>query len=464
MNKPAITALFLFILVFLCVFSVFSDERKENIDVFVVLDKSLSMEEEIEAVKSYVEESIVENILIPGDFFMLIAFYGQAEKMIIQDMSDEEIRGDFKNKIASIAADGRFTDIGNALDTLRQALKEYEHPDRRQYLLLITDGIQEAPPESKYYSEDGSFNHAFLENTRIIQKEGWKIHILGIGMATAAKEIAEQLSGEYTEIAEEPTKELLEEKTKDFLGRIEVVETPRFDSVKSNGSSSLRFVLQSVYYEEDVRITITDAVLKTSDLGTIQLVPKPVEIVINPENPADVSIPVLFPGNPESGEYSGEIYFSFSGDSSFSPAVFAVDFSVKNYFMSNIFWILPVIIIAAAGIILMIIFLSKGTGRKKVIKFRILQDNRPLQREPYSLREGEFLFIFEEKGTFKTSEDKPEKNHAHLEIRENELILKITEPDFFRLIDDLPEGTLLGKKIRIHSSMGGYKILFFRAV
>ena len=248
---------FFFILIILLPFiPLFGDERTENIDVFVVLDKSLSMVEEIEAVKSYVNESIVREVLMPGDFLVLIAFYGQAERLIVQQMNNQADRAKFEKEVGAILANGRFTDIGNALDALRSAIDEFRHEERRGYLLLITDGKQEAPPESRYYSEDGSFNHAFLENTRTIQKEGWKIHILGIGTASAAKEIAEELSGTYTEITEEPTQELLEKTTEEFLGRIEVAGTPSLKPVGKSGKSELSMDISSVMYESVRSVTI----------------------------------------------------------------------------------------------------------------------------------------------------------------------------------------------------------------
>ena len=166
----------------------FSDEREENLDLFLVLDKSLSMEEEIGAVRDYVKESIVEKILIPGDFLVVIQFYGNAEILMAGEVGEDLNIDSILGKVSGIEANGSFTDIGNALDALREALKTYRHEENREYLLLVTDGKQEAPEDSKYYSPDGTFNHAFLENAKTIQKEGWKIQILGIGTGTAARE------------------------------------------------------------------------------------------------------------------------------------------------------------------------------------------------------------------------------------------------------------------------------------
>ncbi len=224
------------------------DERTENIDVFLVLDKSLSMVEEIGEVQKYVNDAIVNKLLIPGDYLLVINFYGEALIHIDKTIRNDQDKAVLRGKIGEILADGRFTDIGNALDALKQAVDTHDSGDRRRYLLLITDGIQEAPPESKYYSPDGSFNHFFLENTKTIQKKGWKIHILGIGTSSAAREIARELSGEYTQVTEEPSAEEIEQAAGELLGRIEVQGTPRISRIKKDGSFILTIPLKNEGY------------------------------------------------------------------------------------------------------------------------------------------------------------------------------------------------------------------------
>ena len=191
-----------------------ADEREEPVDVIIALDKSLSMIEEIDAVKEYVRTAIIDQLLIPGDFLTVVAFFGKTQIPISAFLKTNKEKDNLSATISRIEADGRFTDIGNALDVLAAELEKQSDPDRKKYLLLITDGKQEAPPESKYYSPDGSFNHEFLANTRIIQMKGWKIHVLGIGTEHAARELAEQLSGKYSEVSSEPTSEELAAKTK----------------------------------------------------------------------------------------------------------------------------------------------------------------------------------------------------------------------------------------------------------
>ena len=169
--------LIMFIVLFLQ-FPVFPDNREDNIDVFIVLDKSLSMEDKIEAVSGYINTFIVDKIIIPGDMLYILDFYGKTEILINSTITDENHKTEIKNTIKKVKADGRFTDIGNALDGLSEIIPRYENNGRLKYMLLITDGKQEAPPESVYYSPDGSFNHRFLEHTRTIEKQGWKIRRL----------------------------------------------------------------------------------------------------------------------------------------------------------------------------------------------------------------------------------------------------------------------------------------------
>ena len=192
MNKKAIFLFFFCFLSLLSISGLFADQRAENLEIYLVLDKSLSMVEEIEAVKEYVIEQIIEKIVIKGDYFLLIPFYGSTDNSFNGYISSRIELEDLHNRILNIQADGRFTDIGNALNTLRSKIKS-ENKSTRKYMLLITDGKQEAPLNSPFYSPDGSFNHEFLENTKEIQKSGWKIVVLGIGTESAAKEIAKEL-------------------------------------------------------------------------------------------------------------------------------------------------------------------------------------------------------------------------------------------------------------------------------
>lgn len=453
---------FLFITVFLFITlnsTLFCDEREENIDIFLVLDKSLSMEEEIKAVKAYIDDYIIDDLLIPGDMLVIIAFYGEAEIVV----NDENVEPDeiptLKDRVGEILADGRFTDIGNALDTLKEALERYENRDRKRYMLLLTDGIQEAPPESEYFTEDGSFNHAFLENTRTIQKEGWKIQVLGIGTASAAKQIAEQLAGEYSETSEEPTKEELVEKTEELLGSIRILGEVTLKPVDENGGTKINLNVESDNYAEQKKITITKIRLIIDDTKEVVVLNEPFSFTIEPASTREVTIPITIEGPLEAGIRTGTLHFSFSGEPVLIPAVTPVQFKVKSFIENNI-WLIPVAIVLLAAIVFGIIFLTKSIAANKGLAFRVFVDNVPVTKEPVKLKQDEKVYLTLQKLEFSVCKQKEEGAIAELITDQERLKFSFLNHPEIKIMDDVPEN-ILGEKIRIRLK-GGYKTLLFR--
>jgi Mg-chelatase subunit ChlD len=450
------------VLLFGFVTLLFADERTENIDIYLVLDKSLSMEEEIGAVKSYVDNYVIDELMIPGDMFVVIAFYGQTEKIIVDtDVQPADIP-ELEEKIGSILADGRFTDIGNALDTLREVLQQYEERDRKKFLLLLTDGIQEAPPDSKYYSEDGSFNHAFLENAKTIQQEGWKIQILGIGTGSAAEALAQELSGEYEETSDQPTEEELVEKTKELLGTIEIQGTPTMEPIGKGPETTLRFTVTSEQYTSSKTVTITNIVLETEQGASGSILDEPYRFSVDPEKEKSVSIPVALPPSfdLEPGEKTATLTFQFGGDTVLIPAVTTVSFTVKGFLANNI-WIIPVAVIIAAALAVLIVLLIKSAASKRGLSFRLYVDNQPVTSGPVTIHKENPLYLDMEKLSFSISEEKNENSVAELTTDQAALSIKIIDEKQLKPKDDIPED-VLGQKFRI-GLKGGYKTFSFKA-
>ena len=315
-------------------FSVFADEREEPIDVIIALDKSKSMAEndKIEAVKEYVNSYIIDELLIEGDFFLVVAFYGKTEIPISMTIQSDEDKEKAKAIVAQVLGDGVYTDIGNALDVLGEQVEKYAHPDRKKHLLLITDGIQEAPPESKYYSPDGSFNHAFLENTKIIQMKGWKVHILGVGLGEEAQKLADELAGTYTDLSEQPTVEELVEKTGEFLAALEVTGPVNMEPVDYRGRSRIALSVESKGYEEEQTVEVSGIRLTLPDGMEKNILADSASFTFAPDSTTDIGISVRIPEALESGDHTGNLRFEFSGDKRFLPVVSSIDFHVKTFF------------------------------------------------------------------------------------------------------------------------------------
>ncbi len=320
-----ITALFLLLA---NVITVSADTRTENIELFLVVDKSKSMVEEIDDVTSYINEYFISDFLIPGDRLVFIQFYGNAD-LVFDGIVKENNIYSIMNTIKAIPADGRFTDIGNALDRLDSAVNDTQQRFDRKYLILLTDGKQEAPPESPYYTPDGSFNHKFLENTKTIQREGWKIMILGIGTDTAVEELAEELATTH--------------KTLDFTGELPppISQSEIIGRVTADNFEITRGVLSLSLSSEGYvseRTVIIEQITFQNSSGNYHLLDNKYSTTISPESSIDIHITLssevlngIIPENTD-----GTVIFKFEGDTPFLPAVFSCNLgSEKNSEISS---------------------------------------------------------------------------------------------------------------------------------
>ena len=314
MYKKTIYFVITFLLLLTTTFQLSADNRTENIELFLVIDKSKSMVEEISDVTSYINEAFIEEFLIPGDRLVLIQFFGKAE-LIFDSVITDESKKSVMNDIAAIPADGRFTDIGNALDKLDEIARNGRKKNDRKYLILLTDGKQEAPPESPYYTKDGSFNHKFLENTKTIQRNGWKIMILGIGLDTAVEELAEELATthevmDFSENMPEP------KSPSEIIGRI-LSEDFKIEDGR------LYLTLSSEGYTAE-RIINIEQITFQHHSGNYDLLDKAVSFSIKPDSTKNIDFTLSEDKLKEiiDDGISGSIIFKFSGDTPFLPAVF----------------------------------------------------------------------------------------------------------------------------------------------
>lgn len=373
------------IMILLCLslflnFNIYADTRTVNIDVFLVVDKSLSMEGKIESVNNYINESIIKNITIPGDMVNIIVFYGKTDVLINSTIIDEAYKSSIINKVSNIKANGRFTDIGSALDVLASVIPDYENNGRLKYMLLITDGKQEAPLNSPYYSPDGTFNHKFLEHTRIIKKQGWKIHILGIGKETDAKAIAEELSGSYSEVDTttrqdisldtkssqlQTDKEISEDSNDlesfdekiasavpDFLSFLKISTTPVIVYKGFFKKPYLTFETEASNINSAKTVNISSITLTGESLNNITILDIPENLEFSDDGKKTFELPISFPEGFPVGNISGELKFDYGTTEMLTPSVFTVSFTnlsfLQKYFLA---------IIAASVIFLLIVIL-----------------------------------------------------------------------------------------------------------
>ncbi len=358
MNKKAIFIFFLYFMSLFSISNIFADKRIDNIEFYLVFDKSLSMVEEIDSVKNYVITSILDRIVIDGDYFLLIPFYGTTDNSFNAYIKSKKDIDDLRNIIQLLEADGRFTDIGNALNTLRTNIKS-KNEKTRKYMLLITDGKQEAPLDSPFYTPDGSFNHEFLENTKEIQKQGWKIIVLGIGNETDAEKIAKELSAGYTVISNNTSSTNIDEKIDNLLGRLNILKIDNKIILDKKGNASINLEIESKDYDDVREITIFEIKLISDSRPIKNILKNPYTVNIEQDKVTNITIPLNFPVTEE--DYSAEIIFIFEGENSFSPAVHKVTIQKRN--VIPLYFYLLIIAVVVSIIIYYILIIIK---RKKM--------------------------------------------------------------------------------------------------
>ncbi len=437
-----------------------ADDRKEPIDVILMLDKSLSMDEQnkIQAVREYVNSSIIDQMLIQGDLFILINFYGKTDAPIVRKIESDADRQAIKEVVSGIRADGRYTDIGNALDTLRRTIEELPGGSRRKYILLLTDGRQEAPPGSKYYSKDGSFNHEMLANTKVIQKQGWKIHVLGIGTEQEAQKLAVELSATFGNITEPLTGDILAEQTRGLLGRVDLHGAPTLADVPRDGRSKLTLNLVSQGYPQEVPIGIRSIRVSLPDRSWENILDGgSYAFTMPPEGSRRVEIPVRLAGRLPGGDYRGSLQFTFLEGESFLPSVTEVRFRVQSTLERalggwNLAWAVAVLL----GLLILVVVLVIHRGRFAPVHFQVQVEGRP--GEPalgtFALREGKGLFLNESGGSISLAEARDPKSVAHLFVTGGTLCMNVLRRERFPRLKDMPRD-IREATFRIRAESGG---------
>jgi len=170
--------------------SVNAESRTGNLDLFVLIDRSLSMVEEFSAVQSYVNGQVIEDLLQAGDSLTIIAFYGDIQHVVSGVIGEELTKAKTKELISPLAPDRHYTDIGSALDELKTTMEQGSRAGYPDYALLITDGIHEGPPDSPYPGKTDHFEHPLLQRVKEISMNNWKIDILSITVRDEAGRLA----------------------------------------------------------------------------------------------------------------------------------------------------------------------------------------------------------------------------------------------------------------------------------
>jgi hypothetical protein len=165
--------------------SVTGEVRSGSLDVILLLDKSLSMAPYMAEAKAYAASKILGPILIPGDRLIVETVYGKVDRLISLSIGSEADKARAIRAVGAVKANGRFTDLGAALDAAKRDLDELGQPERPKYVLLITDERQEAPKGSPYQATDFKLKHPSLEYVKRLDLG--KFRAITVGLQVKAK-------------------------------------------------------------------------------------------------------------------------------------------------------------------------------------------------------------------------------------------------------------------------------------
>jgi hypothetical protein len=162
-----------------------AEHRAGSLDVILLFDKSLSMASCINEAKDYAAGSVLGPILVAGDRLIIEEVYGRVDRLISIDIKSEADKAKAIRALRSIKANGRYTDLGAALDAAKKDLDELGQANRPKYVLLITDEKQEAPKGSPYQAPDHKLKHPSLEYIKRVDLG--KFRAITVGLLVGAK-------------------------------------------------------------------------------------------------------------------------------------------------------------------------------------------------------------------------------------------------------------------------------------
>lgn len=194
------------ILLALLISTASAGERTMPVDMYILIDKSLSMSElgRFDSMQTWVRDYLAKQVLIHGDTVSIYQFYGATDHLLKLTIKSEQDRQKVVETIDTIRPDGEFTDIGLALETLKTAIDRTPPDERYTILLLLTDLHQEAPWSSRYAGVQDRYESEYLAEARIVEHEAWYEITLDMGIQDRVVLTSSELFSSILETSEEP--------------------------------------------------------------------------------------------------------------------------------------------------------------------------------------------------------------------------------------------------------------------
>ncbi|MBN1799014.1 MAG: VWA domain-containing protein [Spirochaetales bacterium] len=346
----------------------------ENIDVIVMVDTSWSLWQPFDDIVNYLINSMVDEIVHKGDTFHLLQFSTKTKVEITEQITDGDTRVLIKTKVQQLKAPlriGKYTDLLGAIHFLYD-FTDARPADSEKLIVLITDGIHDPPPGSKYALDYEQLKQEFIAKAKQIKNKGWNIHILRIplidpetgevitdGLDERAKlldEMARELGITIQQYSPDGNKDLLATTT----GFPQII-FPQ-DLGKKPGRFEIPFLIKNNKTEE-----IKVKLIRIEYKGENILNTASIEKQVSSQSTANLNTPVKLPSDLEQGPQRLPITLIFEGDtriiSSKGELIFTYAKETGLEFRELLFYyLLPALGIA---IVIVLILLVVTSLRKK---------------------------------------------------------------------------------------------------
>lgn len=207
---------FTVLLIAIIAFTSYAGERSIPVDMVIMIDKSLSMQEpdKFDNLQKWVLDELVEQMLTTGDWVSVYQFYEIPEHLISVNINSENDKQKIANTISTIKPNGKYTDIGRALDKISEVANERKSNERYKVLLLVTDLEQDAPLTSAYSGKQKKFSSPYLVESRIIKHGDWYEITVDMGITERVVKTTKAL---FSDVLKNENKERIKANEKDAL-------------------------------------------------------------------------------------------------------------------------------------------------------------------------------------------------------------------------------------------------------
>lgn len=419
-----------------------SDERSEPVDLIIGLDKSLSMEGKLDEAKQWINDSIIGELLIPGDYLLIVTFYGRTETAVAGEFKGEESKALFIDKVNQIQADGRFTDIGAAFDRLRDELIERQADNRKKIFFFVSDLINEPPRTSHYFTSsynprtrDRKLSHEYLDKLEVhLDKIAWKVLYLNIGdnLEELKKKLEKVEPVGYMEVDKSVLKSLL---------------------ISNEGQGHLNLSVLSQRYQLPQLLVIENVKVTTPDFTLENIMTGRVEQEIPENGTTQLSIPVSIPKHFKKGVYDANLTFGFGSTEHFEQEL-PVKLHLKTIW-EDLPWLIPLIVIGAILFILLVVFIVRQIIQGTALSFRLVVEEMPLPRgrDTFKVMGGKNLFLIESMDLIRITERLSSRCIAKLYARGTDLKMAVLKEESFKDLKKVPD-SLFGHTLLISTDAG----------